>query len=60
MSQPATPGPTRAWVLGARPRTLPASAVPVVAIIPEVAWMSWSYAVCVPRGPSWPNAVIEQ
>jgi hypothetical protein len=36
------------------------SGVPVIAIIPDVAWISWSYAVCTPRGPSWPNAVIEQ
>src|SRR2546426_733306 len=36
------------------------SGVPVMAIMPDVAWMSWSYAVCGPRGPSCPNAVIEQ
>ena len=27
---PAVPGPVKRWVLGARPRTLPAAIVPVV------------------------------
>ena len=37
MSSPPVPGPIRRWVLGARPRTLPAAVVPV-AVGTAIAW----------------------
>jgi 1,4-dihydroxy-2-naphthoate octaprenyltransferase len=53
---PATtdpPGPVQRWVLGARPRTLPAALVPVV--VGTAAAHPWSGAVTTtgPRIPSW-------
>ncbi len=37
------PGPVRRWVLGARPRTLPAAVVPVV-VGAAAAWWAWHHA----------------